>query len=64
VLSGNTIKLLQSLNYTGKLSAIQLLISDLVKEEADFSSVSSSLDDDASDAELGYEREDLEDEMV
>jgi hypothetical protein len=64
MLSGDTIELLRSLNHGDKLYAIQLLISDLVKEEADFSSESSSPDDDASDAQLGYKREELEDEMV
>jgi hypothetical protein len=58
MLSGDTIELLRSLNRADKLYAIQLLISDLVKEEAD---ESSSPDDDASDAEL-VERWEIDDE--
>ncbi|WP_309730695.1 hypothetical protein [Chamaesiphon sp. OTE_75_metabat_556] len=57
MLSGDAIELLRSLNHADKLSAIQLLISDLVKEEADFlksglSYESSSLYDDSGDSEL------------
>jgi hypothetical protein len=60
MLSGDTIELLRSLNRADKLSAIQLLISDLVKEEADESS--SPDDDEASDAELLVERWEIDDE--
>jgi hypothetical protein len=69
MLSGHSIELLRSLNHADKLDAIQLLISDLVKEEADlikpvFSYESSSAYDDFSDAELVDERGEIEDEMV
>ena len=57
MLSGDVIELLRSLDRADKLSAIQLLISDLVKEEAELlksglSYESSSPYDDFSDAEL------------
>jgi hypothetical protein len=69
MLSGDAIELLRSLNHADKLSAIQLLISDLVKEEAEllksgFSYENSSPYDDFGDVELVDERSEIEDEMV
>lgn len=69
MLSEDSIELLRSLNHADKLDAIQLLISDLVQEEADllkpvFSYESSSPYDDFRDAELVDERGEIEDEMV
>jgi hypothetical protein len=66
MLSGDAIELLRSLNHADKLYAIQLLISDLVKEEADFlksglSYESSSPYGDSGDAEL-VEPEEIEEE--
>ncbi|AFY96520.1 hypothetical protein [Chamaesiphon minutus] len=62
MLSGDAIELLRSLNHTDKLYAIQLLISDLVKEEAELlKSGFSSLYDDSGDAELG-ELEEIDEE--
>jgi hypothetical protein len=69
MLSGDSIELLRSLNHTDKLYAIQLLIADLVKEEAGlqkpvFSYESSSLYNDFRDPELVDEGGEIEDEMV
>jgi hypothetical protein len=69
MLSGDSIELLRSLNHTDKLYAIQLLIADLVKEEAGlqksvFSYESSSLYNDFRDPELVDEGSEIEDEMV
>jgi hypothetical protein len=66
MLSGDAIELLRSLDRADKLYAIQLLISDLVKEEADFlksglSYESSSLYDDSGSAELA-ELEEIDEE--
>jgi hypothetical protein len=66
MLSEDSIELLRSLNHADKLDAIQLLISDLVKEEADFlksglSYESSSPYDDSGSAEL-VELEEIDDE--
>jgi hypothetical protein len=69
MLSEDSIELLRSLNHTDKLSAIQLLISDLIKEEADFlqsglSDRSLSQYDRFGDTELVDERSEIEDEMI
>lgn len=66
MLSEDSIELLRSLNHTDKLYAIQLLISDLVKEEADFlksglSYEGSSPYDDSGSTEL-VEPEEIDDE--
>lgn len=66
MLSEDTIELLRSLDRADKLSAIQVLISDLVKEEADFlksglSYESSSPYDDFDDPKL-VEPEEIDDE--
>jgi hypothetical protein len=66
MLSEDSIELLQSLDRADKLYAIQLLISDLVREEADFpkpglSYESSSPYDDSGSAKL-VELEKIDDE--
>lgn len=67
MLSEDSIELLRSLNHADKLYVIKLLISDLVREEAEFpkpglSYESSSPYDDSGSAEL-VELEKIDDEM-
>jgi hypothetical protein len=69
MLSGDLLKLLRDLNRANKFYAIQVLISDLAKEEADLLNPdlldeSSSPYDDAGDVELISERGELDDEMI